>query len=343
MKVWIDLANSPHPLLFAPVGRRLEELGHRVLVTARDNAQTLELARERWPHVDALGNESPAGRMRKAGAIAGRVEALRRWARAWRPDVALSHNSYAQIVAARLCGIPAVTAMDYEHQPANHVAFRLAQVILLPEALPAHLLRRQGATVRKVRTYPGLKEELYLGDFEPDASVASALGVPADEATTLVVTRTPPARALYHRIENIDYAGTLRTLGQRPGTWIVALARHPEQRTWLAELGLERLITPEHAVDARSLMYQADLVIGAGGTMTREAALLGIPTYSVFAGRPAAVDSWLVERGALRRIESVAQLAEAGPRAAAPIAVGELRRRGQALVDAFADAAVAAR
>ena len=37
MRVWIDLANSPHPLLFAPVVRLLEEHGHEVLVTVRDN------------------------------------------------------------------------------------------------------------------------------------------------------------------------------------------------------------------------------------------------------------------------------------------------------------------
>ena len=69
---------------------------------------------------------------------------LRRWARAERPDVALSYNSYAQILAARSLGIPAVTGMDYEHQPLNHVAFRAAQRILLPEAVPASVVRRQG-------------------------------------------------------------------------------------------------------------------------------------------------------------------------------------------------------
>src|SRR5262249_12426577 len=49
VKVWIDLSNSPHPLLFAPIARALEGRGHEVAVTVRDHAQTLELARERWP------------------------------------------------------------------------------------------------------------------------------------------------------------------------------------------------------------------------------------------------------------------------------------------------------
>src|SRR5947209_8553015 len=102
MKVWIDLSNSPHPLLFAPVARRLESHGHEVVVTARDNAQTVELAGARWPDVEVIGGESPIGRGAKLKAIARRTLELRGWAVVTRPDVALSHNSYAQILAARI-------------------------------------------------------------------------------------------------------------------------------------------------------------------------------------------------------------------------------------------------
>jgi uncharacterized protein len=160
MKIWIDLSNSPHPLLFAPVARRLQTEGHKVLVTARDNAQTIELARERWPAVEVIGGASPRRRSSKVAAIGRRMADLRWWAGRVRPDVALSHNSYAQIVASRSLRIPAVTAMDFEHQPANHVAFRLATTVLVPEVLPLDVIRRQGAVTAKVVRYPGLKEEL---------------------------------------------------------------------------------------------------------------------------------------------------------------------------------------
>lgn len=339
MRVWIDLSNSPHPLLFAPIAARLEQRGHTVLITARDNAQTVALARRWWPDLAVVGHESPRGRTAKARAIGHRVRALRDWARTERPDVALSHNSYAQIVAARAAGIPPITAMDYEHQPANHLAFRLARTILLPEPLPPELVRRQGAAPRKVLRYPGLKEELYLGDFKPDPGLPSALGVP--EGAILVVTRTPPARAIYHRHENVAYPDALRRVGAQPGVAVVALARHPEQRELLGGLDIPGLIVPEHAVDARSLMYAADLVLGAGGTMTREAALLGVPTLSLFSGRPAAVDDWLEQRGALERLRDLSQLDRAGHRDAPPFPVDELRRRGEELIDAFAGAVLA--
>src|SRR5439155_17293593 len=95
-----------------------------------------------------VGGASPRATAAKAAAIMQRVRELREVARRERPDVALSHNSYAQVAAARSLGLPTVTAMDYEHQPANHLAFRLALVILLPEALPLDAVRRQGASAR---------------------------------------------------------------------------------------------------------------------------------------------------------------------------------------------------
>ncbi|MDQ3866669.1 MAG: DUF354 domain-containing protein [Actinomycetota bacterium] len=341
MKVWIDLANSPHPLLFAPVAARLHELGHEVVITARDAAQTLELARERWPSVVRIGGPSPSAPRAKAQAIAARALDLRRFARIARPDVALSHNSYAQLVAARSLGIPAVTAMDYEYQPANHVAFRFADTILLPAPLPLASVRRQGAVARKVERYDGLKEELYLGDFEPDPDVLASVGLERDGAV-IVVLRAPPSRAVYHRFDNPVFDQALRELVARDDVRCVVLTRHPEQREVVAALGAANLVVPERAVDARSLMYAADLVVGAGGTMTREAALLRVPTVSVFAGKPPCVDIWLERHGRLRRLTDAREIRDVGPRPTDPVPLASLRERGSRLVERFCETTVAA-
>jgi predicted glycosyltransferase len=336
MKVWIDLSNSPHPLLFEPVARRLGEMGHRVELTARDNAQTIELARQRWPDVSVVGGASPSSRVAKGRAVLARARELARWARARGPDVALSHGSYAQVVAARAVGVPAVTGMDYEHQPANHLSFRLARRVVLPRALRATRVRYQGATEPKARYYDGLKEELYLGEFEPDRGVVEGVFLEGRRDAPLVVARTPPSGALYHRSENRLFGDVIRRVAAEGGADCVVLARNPHQREAIEGLGLPRVVVPGAAVDARSLIHAADLVVGAGGTMTREAALLGVPTASVFAGRPAAVDTWLERRGALRRILSAAELPSPRRRERAPRAVAELRSRGSRLVEDFA-------
>ncbi len=339
MKIWIDLSNSPHPLLFEPVVRTLRERGHTVELTARENAQTVELAQARWPEVEVIGGESPRRRAAKAAALGWRVAELARWCRAHRPDVAVSHNSYAQIVAAAVTRVPAVTAMDFEHQPANHLAFRLARCVLLPEAMHSLDLARLGARPAKVRFYPGLKEEVYLGDFEPDPTVLSRLGLAERPSSVLVVARTPPSRALYHAPDNPLFIEALRTVAATPGARVVVLARHPEQREALERLNLDNLIVPSTAVDSRSLMQAADLVIGAGGTMTREAALLGTRTVTVFAGRTPAVDIWLERRGRLSRLTSVEQLPPLIRPGDAVWNPDHLRRRSELLVEHFVAAA----
>jgi predicted glycosyltransferase len=343
VKIWIDLSNSPHALLFAPVARRLEELGHTVAVTARDNAQTVSLARRHWPDLEVIGGPSPPGRYRKARDLARRVRELHRWARAQRPALALSHNSYAQIVAARLAGVRVVTAMDFEHQPANHLAFRLAHRVVLPAPIELAMVRRQGLTPSKASWYSGLKEEVYLGDFEPDPAVLAQLGIELEDGVALVVARTPPDEAIYHRFGNPLFARVLERVGGEPArARCVVLARQERQREEVERMGLSGVIVPRDAIDSRSLMYGADLVVGAGGTMTREAALLGIPTVSLFAGARPAVDRWLEDRGLLGRIEEVEDLPPLGENGAGPRPMEEIKRRSEVVTEQFIEAALGA-
>jgi hypothetical protein len=238
----------------------------------------------------------------------GRAWALARWARGRGFDLAVGHNSYSQVVAARLLRLRAVTLMDYEHQPANHLAFRLASRVVVPDAFPAEALRRFGARARKVRRYEGIKEDVYLADFEPDATFAAVLrerfGVDT-ERDTLVIVRPPAREALYHRFENELFEELLARLLAARGVKVMLLARGHEQREALAaRFNAPNFIAPSAALDGANLLAAADLVVSAGGTMNREAAALGVPAATVYAGRRAAVDEQLVREGRLRRIDT---------------------------------------
>jgi predicted glycosyltransferase len=228
--------------------------------------------------------------------------------------------------------------MDFEHQPANHLAFRLAHTVLLPDAIPLESVRRQGASPDKVVRYPGLKEEIYLGDFEPDASILESMGIKRVEGEAIVVSRTPPTRALYHGPGNDLYIEALRALGDQSHVRIIVLPRHREQQAQLAQLALPNLTIPEAAVDSRSLIYSSDLFLGAGGTMTREAALLGVPTLSAFAGRRPAVDLALEDQGLLKALTDGGQIQGVGPRRDEPTPLHRLKERARIGSDAFLSA-----
>jgi predicted glycosyltransferase len=234
-----------------------------------------------------------------------------------------------------MLGTPVLTAADFEHQPANHLAFRLATTILLPEALRGANVGRQGAARAKVVFYPGLKEELYIGDFEPDAEILGKLGIDRSGNYPVVVARTPPTRAIYHRFPNPLFNEILLRLDREPNVHLVVLTRHAEQREAVNALHLRKAVIPAAAVDSRSLLYAADLVVGAGGTMTREAALLGVPTLSIFEGAQPAVERFLEDRSLLRVVHDVADVGIPERRASEPRALSDLRQRGVELSEIF--------
>jgi uncharacterized protein len=298
MRVWVDLTNSPHVLVMRPLIEAMRADGHEVEVTARDFAQTLELC-------ERFGIEhTPVGRHRgerlipKFAGLLARSGALVRWARGRGFDVAMGHGSNDVSVAASLLRIPAATAFDYEFAALqHHVNCRLCRAVVVPDAIPPARLRRYGATPSKLRRYPGLKEEYYLADFEPDEAVLDGLGL--ERSRPLVVVRTPPEASLYHRFENPLFPRVLERL-RRSDAQAVVLPRTPDQRAELRRLG--SFVVPDRTVDAQSLVAFADLVISAGGTMNREAVALGTPVFTTFEGRLGAVDEALLRDGRLRRL-----------------------------------------
>jgi predicted glycosyltransferase len=324
MRVWIDLTNSPHVLVMRPVIERLRADGHDVQVTARDFAQTLALCERFGIAHTAIGRHRGARIVDKARGLVARSLALRRWAAPRRFDLALGHGSNDVTVAAALLGIPSSTTFDYEWATVQHtINCRLARAVVVPEVIAPERLRRYGAT-GKLGRYPGLKEEYYLADFEPDAAVLGPLGL--DPAAPIAVVRTPPAVSLYHRFENDLFGEVLRRL---QGAQTVVLPRTDAQRAQLTAAG--GFIVPARAIDAQSLIAFADLVISAGGTMNREAVALGTPVFTVFEGRLGAVDERLIAEGRLAMLTDPGQV-QLVKRDAAPGGGSERVRRDPAVL-----------
>jgi uncharacterized protein len=302
VRIWVDLTNSPHVLVMRPLIAAMRADGHEVEVTARDFAQTLELLERYGMEHTAIGRHRGGRLLDKAAGLFDRSLALVRWARGRRFDVAMGHGSNDVSVAAKLLRVPAATAFDYEWAKVQHnVNCRLCRAVVVPDAIPPERLYRYGAR-GKIRAYEGLKEEYYLADFEPGASVLAELGL--DASLPLAVVRTPPDVSLYHRFENDLFR---RVLDRLRGHQAVVLPRTPAQREELRRAG--GFVVPERAIDAPSLIAFADLVVSAGGTMNREAVALGTPVYTTFEGKLGAVDERLLQEGRMQRLSNPEEIA----------------------------------
>ncbi len=298
MRIWFDMTASAHPVVFRPIIVRMRESGHDVSITARDYAQTVGLLKLQGLDAMVVGRHAGASRARKVMALASRTAKLHRWARG-SFDLAVAHGSNDLALAARWAGIPAVNMFDYEFAiQQHHIGCRLARRVITPDAIPPSRLARFGAAGEKLLQYPGLKEEYYLADFEPDPTILDQLGV--DAARVVVVVRPPPDVSLYHRKSNPLFPRVLNYLGDREDVQAVVLPRTEEQRRHVRALHLPSVVVAEGAVDAQSLIAASDLVVSAGGSMNREAVALGVPVYTTYGGRLGGVDEALIRTGRLR-------------------------------------------
>ena len=315
MKVWVDMTASAHVLVFRPLIKLLRVRGDEVDITARDYAQTLQLLELHGLEATVIGHHGGRSRLGKARSLASRLHVLRKWARPRDFELALAHGSHELTLSARRLGIPSATTHDYEFAMLQHqLGMRAATKVVVPDSIPGDRLERFGVKPPKLLRYPGLKEEYYLADFEPDAQVLARWQIDTDRI--LVVLRPPPDVSLYHRHSNPLFPQTLDHLGRLENVQAVVLPRTDAQRDYVRELELPSVLVPDRAVDAQSLIALADIVVSAGGTMNREAAALGVPVYTTYGGRLGGVDEELIRQGRLKPLTD--------PRAL------ELSKRGEA-------------
>jgi predicted glycosyltransferase len=305
MRVWFDIKNSPEVLFFRPIIRRLEEAGVETIVSSRDFAQTLgmlELHGMAHTPVGRHGGGSIAGKainlMRRSAAIAW-------FGRTARATLAVSMGSNDLSIASRLLRVHNTVIQDYEHATLEHrINFRLADKVMFPEAVPLETLTALGLDPRRYRPIRGLKEQVTLADFVPDPDVAVRLGL--DRSRIIAVMRPPATMSLYNRGVRYRLFDDAVAHLRRSGAQVVLLPRSADQAAAYAEL--PGVTIPGAVIDGPSLLYAADVVIGAGGSMNREAALLGVPTWTVFEGPMGAVDAMLVDEGRMSALERPGQV-----------------------------------
>jgi uncharacterized protein len=308
--VWVDLENTPHVLFLEPLIRTLTGRAIPVVVTAKPQAQTLDLAATRGLAVEAVGGGDFAGHIQKVFGGIRRSASLARWlARRSRPGVLVSCSRSASL-AAWLLRIPGIVLLDYEHAEQRALGLS-ARTFWLPDLLRSEALPRR--TRRVARFYAGLKENLYLDTWPLDrAATRRALGLGGNEY--FVVARPPADTAHYASALSARlWRNTVTRLAERTSVRVVTMPRSDAQRG-----ALERVLGPLRQVEilrdtvaGPELVAAADLVVGGGGTMNREAAVLGVPVWSVFTGPTPYIDECLAREGRLRWVRSEPELASA--------------------------------
>ena len=285
MKIWFDLSNSPHINLFSALIRDLMN-EHEVIITCRPLANTIDLLDLHKFSYTVVGKHYGGKFSSKLFGYPVRVWQLYKFLKKQKPEIAISQSSFHSPITAWLLDVPSIYMNDNEHAMGNIPSFIFATKILIPEFLDRKKVHKQWAKDSKIIQYPGVKEGIYLWNA-PIRKVNSG--------EKKIYVRPEPWIAQYYK-GAINFLDDM-LLYLKDKSNIVLLPRGKDQALHYEQekfRGIEVLNKP---LSLEEIAASCQLFIGAGGTMTREMAVLGIPTISVYQDDLLDVDEYLISKG----------------------------------------------
>jgi len=300
-RIWIDLDNSPHVPLFASFIQRLQQEGWQVKVTARNFAQTLDLVEQFGVKAVAVGKHAGKSKLKKILNLPIRAMQLISELRGFKPEIALSHGSRTQAIAAKILGVPKVTMFDYEWSEMKILGF-CSSVMFCPEFISKNRLSEAGFDLKKIRFYKGLKEDMYVREFLPNPNFKAELGI--NQNQKLITIRPPGIIGNYHNenSEKLCRELVLKAI-KSENNFVVILPKTQIERKFIDEILTTEhkatVLIPDKAINGLQLLYHSDYCFSGGGTMNREAVALGKHAFSIFTGAKGEVDEILEKSGLL--------------------------------------------
>jgi len=306
MDVWIDFTNSPHVHYFSQLIKRFEKEGIEYLITYRrfkNLEHIVKLYSYNSPPI-MVGSHGESLEEKLINS-ADRIIKLTKIVLKDKPKVAIAKHSVELPRVAFGLNIPSIFVVDNEYAEAqNRLTLPIVDEIISPRGTDRDLLRRQGG--RDFLTFEGTCEVAHINSrlnnvLPLDEKIVEKIGLNRD--LPIIVMRSCPNSSYCNGKRDI-LPYIIRELKKVMDCNIVVFPRSEEQKKVYSLLGA---VVPK-VVDTISLLYYADAMVGAGGTMNREAAVIGIPTVSCYPERILGVDNYLIERGRMVHLVSVKEV-----------------------------------
>jgi len=297
MKIWFDLSNAPHINLFKDLLKDLESEGNEVIVTCRPLSNTVSLLDLHEINYTIIGKHYGKNFLKKLIGYPVRVRQLHKFIKPLKVDIAVSQSSFHSPVAARWLGIPSIYMNDNEHAMGNIPSFICATKIMIPEFLDIKKVQKQGAKAKKIIAYPGVKEGIYLWQKYLSNEVAHST------SKKKIYIRPEPRTAQYYKGGENFLDEVICELKDQYS--ITMLTRDKDQFKHYKSSQFSGIEVPEKPLSFHEIAENCLVFIGAGGTMTREMAVTGIPTISVYKDKLLDVDRYLINLGLMQHLPDV--------------------------------------
>jgi uncharacterized protein len=309
LKVWIDIDNPPQVQFLVPLQQAFTAQGARVVLTAREYGNTLELLRQRTSSFQVVGREFGPSKVAKVAGALRRATTLRLLLRRDERADVLVCSSRTAALAARWMRIPSFVIVDYEY--ANSSFYRLTDsTVLYPDVIDPTPFLESGIPQHRLIPFSGIKEDISFAGVVVNEVPPHPFSEIPDETLVRVLFRPPAEQTHYYQPDSRELAlQTLEYLAARDEVVVVFSPRHEWQTDDLERFGWANApVVLDRPIPFVSLMKSVDLLICSGGTMLREAAYLGIPAYSILKSPIGGVDRYLASTGRVSLIGSAEEL-----------------------------------
>ena len=296
-KIWFDITNVPHVNFFLPIIRKYEE-EFDIIFSLRDFAETKSLFEKRIDksYIE-VGQHKGGNKLRKIIGVFERIFLLNKQIPKF--DIKISVGGDASCIIAKMRKKLSVTFDDNEKAP-NWRYAPFSDLAFWPNVVPQQKLRKQFFK-KNLYQYNGYKEDFYLANYEPNPGFLEQLPF-----KHYVVVRPENIKANYVEGRQSIVPELLKEL-DAAGYNILFLPRYESDKDYAA--GIKNIYVPKEAVNGLDACYYADAILTGAGTMAREAACLGVPSVSFFAGAHLlAVDQSMVDAGKMFYSRDVQQI-----------------------------------
>lgn len=288
MKIWFDISNSPHINMFEYMIGDLASNGHEIIVTSRPLANTIDLLNQKKIQHTIIGSHYGKNIFKKVLGYPIRVFQLYKFLNKAKPNLAVSQSSFHSPLVAWLLNVPSVYTNDNEHAFGNKIAFAFASKILIPESVSLDNMIHKRFH-HKVIKYPGLKEGVYLWT---KSAVINKVDI--QKNTFNIYIRPEPQTAAYYNGKTNFLDNLIVSLQEK--YHITVLTRNNDQFHYYKQKKFYNIYVPDKPLLFDDVINDCNVFIGAGGSMTRELAILGIPTISVYQDNLLDVDRYLLDK-----------------------------------------------
>jgi predicted glycosyltransferase len=232
-----------------------------MILTTREHPDTVYLMEMLGEQFKIVGEYNPTSLATRFKASVERELIFFEMFKDSKPDVAISHGSVELCRVGYGLDMKIICTGDTTYTKANPLIVPLADTMIISKAIPRKVYQKYGA--RNIVQFNGVDEIAWVKPFRPRKRTKYE--------HPLIVVRQSEFKASYMKGVDVmlDIARKLTSLGK-----VFFLPRYEKEK-------IKGVTFPEEFLDSLSLTNEADLVVGVGGTIAREAALQGTPSLVI--------------------------------------------------------------